>query len=268
MALDSVDKLVAGFQKPRTFGKSFTPSTLGQLRVHSIFQGIGMPGPGVASSAGVAGEALSAPLLGCIPRSNPTSGLQARLARLTAFTSQAGMLWLVDRLWQNSGLSVTSTSTQTVSSVTLPARDDNGATDGFGVMCGVEVTSAVGTGTPTLTLSYTSSAGFGGRTVSIAVAGASAGVGAMEIFPWASGDRGIRSIQSLGQSATRTTGAFSLVLFRVIAMMDCQAANVNFLDPITGALPRIYDDSCLQFLWSPNSASATSMIGNLSEVWG
>lgn len=269
MTIASVDNLVAGFQPPRSFLKGTgTMPTVAALRAHSLFPIAGVPGIGTASAAGVAGSALVAPLAGCFPRSNPSSGLEARLARMAAYGTTAGMLLLVDRLWSNSGLSATLTTSQTVNSVAFPARDRNGSTNGEDVLVGVEVTATMGAGVPTLTLGYTNSAGTAGKTATTNVV-AAAPVGTFDMFPLAAGDTGVRSIQTFQANATRTSGSFSLVAYRVIQMLNMASGNLGGdLDAISGALPRIYDDSCLHLMFLPTAVTATFLAGNFAEAHG
>ena len=60
-------------------------------------------------------------------------------------SATAGAIVLVDRIWHNSGLSATITTSQTVNSNAWPARDDNESTNGEGVLVGMEVHAATGT---------------------------------------------------------------------------------------------------------------------------
>jgi|SRR6478735_624257 len=271
MAFDSVDSLIAGFQPPAFFGRQVTPATLGPLRVFGgTFSGSSIPGTGGGFSPGTAGEPMIGPALpGFLMKSNPPSGKEARLAKFAGFSSSSGMLWLVDRLWQNSGLAGSFTSTAlTMSGGGIPARDDNGTTDGLGVLCGIEAQTSVGAGVPTTTLTYTNSDGTSGRTSTITIPGASAAAGTIDLFPLASGDKGIRSVENIAQSSTRTSGTLGLVLYRVLAVLDLQSAIPASIDAISSGLPRIYDDSCLQLFWNPQSTSAQTYYGSIAEVWG
>jgi hypothetical protein len=54
MAIDSLDKVVAGAQTPREFWKVATPTLTGG-RPHSLFYLAGIPGAATAPSPGLAG---------------------------------------------------------------------------------------------------------------------------------------------------------------------------------------------------------------------
>lgn len=268
MAITTLDGALAGMQPPRPIVKAgITMAAVGQLRGYSPWYVAGNPGAATAGSAGVNGEALSGAVAGALPRSNPSSG-NAHLGRLSMTANVAGNLWLIDRLWQNSGLSVTSTTAQAISPATLPARDIAGSTNGDAVMAAIEWSATGGAGTPTVTLTYTDQSGNTGATGTFTGV-ASAPVGTFEIFTLAAGDTGVRAPTSFIQSATRTSGTMHLVLFRVLAMVTCPAANIGSeIDALTSGFPRIYDDSVLQFVWFPSATTATNFIGSYVETHG
>lgn len=268
MAITTLDGALAGMQPPQPFIKAgITMAAAGAMRGYTPFYVAGNPGAATAPSPGINGAAQSAPLAGCLVRTNPSSG-NAYLARLAATSSNSGVLWLIDRLWANSGLTVTSTTAQAITPATLPARDNAGTTNGAGVMAAIEWSATGGAGTPTVTLTYTDQDGNVGATGTF-TAVASPPVGTFEIFTLAAGDTGIRAPTSFIQSATRTSGTMHLVLFRVLAQVEVTAANIgNAIDVLTGGMPRIYDSSCLQFVWFPSATTAVNLIGQYVETQG
>ena len=273
MAITTLDGVIAGMQMPRPIVKAgVTMAAAGALRGWTNWYVAGNPGASTATAVGVNGEAVT-PALGStggrIPRTNPSSG-NAHLARWSMNSSQIGTLWLIDRLWQNSGLSTTLTTGQAITSATLPARSLDGTTNGAGVMAAVEWSGAGGAGVPTVTLRYNDQDGNAGTGTLTAVA--SPPVGTFEIFTLGAGDTGIRSLtaaDSFQQSATRTSGTQHLVLFRVIAMMEITAANVgNAVDALTSGMPRIYDDSVLQLVFFNSATAAANLTGTYIETHG
>lgn len=272
MAITGLDSVIVGAKPPVPIIKTgITMAAVGAMRGYTPWYAAGNPGASSAGSAGVNGEAVTASIgasvAGRIPRTNPSSG-NAHLARLAMTTNVAGSLWLIDRLWQNSGLTVTSTSAQSISPVTLPARCGDGTNNGANVMAAIEWSATGGAGIPTVTLTYTDQDGNTGATGTFTGV-ASPPVGTFEIFTLASGDTGIRAPTSFIQSATRTSGTMHLVLFRVLAQMECPLANVgNAIDAITAGLPKIYDDSVLQLVWFPSATTATNFIGSYVETQG
>jgi len=267
MAITTLDGVLAGMQYPSTYMKTATP-TLVVGRPHSLFYLAGMPGAAVASSAGVNGEALTA-YAGQLPFTNPVSG-NSYLARFNANSQQAGTLILCDRLWQNSGLSVTSTSGQTVNSVTWPARDVGGATSGNQVIIGLEVTSATGAGAPILSMSYTNQDGTGSKTGGGILTGvASSAVGAFYPMGLAAGDKGVQSIQSFTLSSSWTSGAFSLVAYRELARLDLVGyGQANAIDAITGGFSRLYDNTVPFLIFIPSITVAAVISGQFIYTQG
>lgn len=271
MAITTVDGAIAGTQAPQPFLKTgITMAAIGSQRAYTHWYAAGIPGASTATSVGINGEAVT-PALGStggrILRTNPVSG-DAHLARLALQANATGTLWLIDRLWQNSGLSVTSTTAQAITPATLPARSGDGTTNGANVMAAIEWSATGGAGTPTVTLTYTDQDGNAGATGTFTGV-ASPPVGTFEIFTVAAGDSGIRAPTSFIQNATRTSGTMHLVLFRVLAQIEITAANVgNAIDIITGGLPQIYNDSVLQFVWFPSGTGATTIAGQYIETQG
>lgn len=271
MAITTLDGVIAGFQHPKPIIKNgATMAAVGAQRGYTLFYVAGNPGASTATAVGINGEADTAATAhtnGRIPRTNPGTG-NAYLGRFAMSASQPGTMWLIDRLWDNSGLSTTSTALQSITPAALPARDLNGTTNGAGVMAAVEWSAAGGAGTPTVTLTYTDQDGNTGATGTL-TAVASPPAGTFEIFTLAAGDTGVRAPTGFQQTATRTSGTQHLVLFRLIAQIEVTAANIgNAIDALTSGMPRIYNDSVLQLVWFPAATTATNFMGSYTETQG
>jgi hypothetical protein len=274
MAITTLDGAIAGMVAPRPIIKvGITTAAVGAMRGYTPWYAAGNPGASTATAIGVNGEAVT-PALGSvggrIPRTNPSAGLNAYLGRFAIQASQAGTMWLIDRMWQNSGLSTTLTTGQPITSAALPARDNNGTANGAGVMAAIEWSATGGAGTPTVTLRYNDQDNNSGTGTFTAVA--SPPVGTFEIFTLGAGDTGIRSLtaaDSFQQSATRTSGTMHLVLFRVLAQVEVTAANIgNAVDALTSGFPRLFDDTVLQLVWFPSVTTATNWVGQYIETQG
>src|SRR4030043_945755 len=216
MALPSMDAGIAGMQYPREFAKAVT-GTMVAGRPHSLFYLAGIPGAAVAPTPGIGGAVLTS-YSGQIPFTNPISG-STYLARLQGQATQAGTLMFCDRLWHNSGITITSTSEQTFTGAAqIPARDALGTNAGEQVYGAVEVSAATGAGTPALTLKYNNQSGTANKTATnINATVATSIAGTFYPIGLAAGDRGIRLAQSLTLSATWTSGTIHVVLYRIIA---------------------------------------------------
>lgn len=265
MAITTLDGALAGMQYPREFHKSLT-GTLVAGRPHSLAQMNGIPPAIAAPSAGIGGEVLTT-LAGQIPFTNPGAG-NTYLAKFLGQASQNGSLLLCDRLWQNSGIDVTSTGEQTfTSSAQIPARDENGSNAGVGVYAALEVITAVGAGTPTITLKYTDQDGNPDATATnIVSVVASSILGTFYPIGLAAGDSGIQKAQSLTLSATMNSGTVSLVLYRVIARLDLPLAlSANSLDLLTSGFVRMYDNSVPFLVFIPSTTTTSTISGEI--IW-
>lgn len=264
MAITSLDGVGAGAQYPREFIKAATP-TLVAGRPHSLAYLAGIPGPATASVAGLSGEALTT-WAGQLPFTNPGAG-ETELCRFVGQGTWAGMLTLADRLWQNSGFTITSTGVQTVNSVAFPARSVDGTANGDGVLLGVEVSTITGAGTPTITVTYTNQSGTGSRTgTNIIGTAASSVVGTFYPIGLQDGDTGVRSVQSLQLSSSWTSGVIHLVAYRVIARLELMQDNVsNAADWVALGGPKMYDNTVPMLIYTARSTTAASVQGNV--VW-
>jgi len=271
MAITTLDGAIAGFQPPQPIMKvGITMAAVAAQRAYTPWYASGNPGASSATAIGINGEAVT-PALGStngrIRRTNPVSG-NAHVGRLVANATSAGTLWLIDRLWQNSGLVATSNTAQAITPAALPARSGDGTANGANVMAAIEWSATGGAGTPTVTLTYTDQDGNTGATGTFTGV-ASPPVGTFEIFTLAAGDTGIRAPTSFIQSATRTSGTMHLVLFRVLAQVEVTAANIgNAIDALTSGLPQVYNDSVLQLVWFPTGTTATTITGQYIETQG
>lgn len=272
MAITTLDGAIAGMNPPEPYMKvGVTMAAVAAQRAYTPWYAAGNPGASVANAAGINGQAVT-PALGTsvdgrIRRTNPGAG-NAYLARLGVQATVAGTLWLIDRVWQNSGLVVTSTGAQAITPAALPSRSGDGTANGANIMAMIEWSAAGGAGVPTVTLSYTDQDGNTGATGTFTGV-ASPPAGTCEIFTLAAGDTGIRAPTSFIQSATRTSGTMHLVLFRCLAQIECTSANIgNSIDALTSGFPQLFNDTTLQLLWFPTATTATTISGQYIETQG
>jgi hypothetical protein len=195
----------------------------------------------------------------------PTGAMYLRDANVAS--SVAALLQLWDVLWVNNGLVVTTTTAQTITQPTLPARDVNGTTNGEGINAAILVTTATtnASAITNMTLSYTNSDGVAGRTATVASFAATAVAGYIAQFRLAAGDKGIRSIQSITLGTSLLTGAVSLMLYRALLSRPLLNANVG------GTLNnksdiKIYNGSCIHAVILSNGTTATTLTGSLELV--
>lgn len=218
---------------------------------------VGTPGVnGVATACDVVGTAgtggalsTGSPLL-----PDPSSG-SWYLTRFGVNAAVANTHQLIDILWYNTGLTVTTTTAQNITTPTLPARDVNGSTNGEGLKIALYALTALGNAAAVSnsTVSYTNSDGTAGRTATFSAlvgrqAPATPVIGTWMPFELAAGDRGVRSIQSITLTTTYTSGTMMLVIYRPIALEGVPVANYpsGSLVMRQGIEPgvRIYNDTC------------------------
>jgi hypothetical protein len=269
MAITTIDGVLAGCKAPQFVFKTASSGLIAG-RPYTPFYAAGIPGAAIAPTPGISGTALTT-YLGQIPFTNPSVGQTTYVARfIAAPVGQTGTVLLADRLWHNSGITITSTAAQTINSVAFPARDENGSTDGVSVLLGVEVSTATGAGTPTITVSYTNSAGIGSRTGTNAVAtNATSAIGTFYPIALQAGDVGVRSVQSITLSATWTSGTIHLVAYRVISSVQCSISGVaQAVDVLTGGMPIMYNNSVPFLIFNPTTTTASGVVGSLTVTQG
>lgn len=261
MAITTLDGALAGMRPPEYFAKAVT-GTLVAGRPMSLFYLAGIPGAAAAPAPGLAGAALTS-YAGQIPV--PAASNNTHLARFSGVSSaQGGILMLCDRLWHNSGLTVTTTTAQTVNSAAWPARDKNGSTNGVGVYIGLEIVTATGAGAATPSISYTDESGNAGSTGSMQVTYAASSIaGTFYPFTLAAGDTGVRSIQTCTLGVSMTSGSISLVAYRPLAMVEVSQAGLpNAVDALTSGMPRLYDNTVPFLIFVPQTTNTTLITGS------
>lgn len=246
-----------GFFKDSGFPGAYSLGTPGLNGVVTDCSVVGTAGSGGALSVG-------APLF-----TNAASGsLYLRSATITS--AAVGTYALIDVLWYNTGLVVTTTTAQTTTSPTLPARDVNGSTNGEGVALALLTTTAntnaaVITGT---TASYTDSDGNAGNTATFAAlvgfqAPATPVIGTWMPFTLAAADRGIRALASITLTTSYGAGALSAMLYRTLAVVGVSVVN-NPTTLVPEISTRLYNGSCLAWVALGNPATTAPAITSAS----
>lgn len=179
----------------------------------------GFPGawsPGTPGLSGRATDGTTVADSGCVPLVAPGSGKTRVLQSFGGSATQVAQFRMVDVLWVNSGLVVTTTTAQALAPVAIPARDQNNTANGDGCLAGILVTASTtnAAAVTTITISYTNSAGVAGRTGTIPSFAATAVVGSVFWFTLQAGDVGVRSIDSITLGTSLLTGTISLIIAR------------------------------------------------------
>ena len=232
----------------------------------------GFPGawsPGAPGINGRVTNGTTAADNGCIPIKNPSVGANY-LTEIQMASSVNHAHLFFDCLWVNSGIAVTTTTAQAITTPSLPARDINGTTNGEGCMIGLLVTTANtnAAAVANTTISYTNSDGVAGRTATLSpIAGsqipASPVIGTIVWFNLAAGDKGVRSIQSITLGTSLAAGAVSLMIARNIAMIGTTIPNVSAQKIIGAPGIRLYNGTCMLHCVMASTTTATFFNGEV-----
>jgi hypothetical protein len=273
MAITTLDGIIAGAKPPIHFIK--TTGTMEAAAVpHSLAYAGGMPGPAVAPTSALAGDALTS-YAGQLPM--PSFANNTYLMKFCAASYvTGGTLILIDRLWHNAGIDETQTTAQTINSAAWPARDITGTTNGAGVMIGIEVSTATSSAAVTnTTMEYTNSAGTPTRTATIPSTTpgggfpATAVAGTFVSFSLQAGDVGVRSIQTLTLGTSYGGGEIHLVAYRVLAMLDSVGGALGgSQDMVQCGFPRLYDNTVPFLLWNASATTSTQIQGEIIVTQG
>jgi len=196
------------------------------------------------------------------------------LTQATITTTVANSYALWDVVWVNSGLSVTTTTGQTINSVAFPARDNNGTTNGEGYMIGVYAVAALGNAAlvSNSTITYTNSAGTGSRTATLSAVNpnnfpATPVIGTVVWFELQAGDIGVQSIQTVTLNTTLTSGTASVFVARKLIDISAPAVNVNFKNELNaGNGVVLYDNACILPFVQSAATTAHSIQGTVTTI--
>lgn len=275
------------------WNKNFLPTTAAVAgEWHCLARGAGNPAADTIYNTGtnLAFQATSDSTAGAggIQHGGNVSTATKHIVNASAFTAAATVapcvLMLVDLLGFYRVTSTTTITAQTLdNTVTIPRY-----TGGEGVQAFMWANNAtpLGAATPNLSINYTNSAGTSGKvTPTVLPIGKTAGSNGLVIYsgtgsgkygpfmPLASGDKGIRSIQSVTISASYVSGEFSIGLCRPLLTLPITTLGVaserDLINQVP-SLPRVYDGANL--VWLMYSGAATpvnsSLIGHLDFGWG
>ena len=280
MAIQSIDQLVSAISTGQTTrydwnkitggsayaaGRWYDGSMLGALPIANAWAGTALNWVSCNESTGNGTQVFG------IPHGGNVSPLVKHLLNMnawgTAATSVPGTLMLVDLQGYYPGISNNTTSAQTlVGTPTLRY------TNGEGCRMYWVQTAAAGATAQNIALSYTDQAGNTGNALGATVAMTASGIAGHishagtaannygPFLPMASGDTGVRSVQTVTFSAANT-GTGALCIARPLAQITLSVAGLmtekDLLNQIP-SLPVIKDGACLVWLYGAGAATAAS----------
>ncbi|HQZ60249.1 MAG TPA: hypothetical protein PLQ39_11280 [Acinetobacter sp.] len=194
-------------------------------------------------------------------------------------TGVPSQLMLVDMQGYYPGINMNLATSQTLLSTPTLRY-----TDGVGVRASLVVVTTTGATAHNLSMTYTNSASVGSRTLPVTVSctasaitphithSGTAGNNYGPFLPLASGDVGIKSVQSVQLSAASLAGTAALVLYKPLMTIPLTTLGIaserDFLNQIP-SLPQIKDGACLTWLYFAGAATAasTNFYGSLEMGW-
>ncbi len=245
------------------FNKTSLGATV-QASSYDLWQAGGQPAAGTFGTA-LTGRHIDGTYAAGMDFTNPTAPATLHLLSFGAgSTVSLGTLLLYDRVYEYPFTGTVLSGTFVAP--TLQARDAAGATAGAGLYMMLETFSATARAAVTVTPSYTNSAGTASRTNAFTSTAGTALAGGLSnptgspfIIPLASGDVGVRSIQSYTLSASALAANMCLTIFRPLAYLPVLAAQSYVERDLVlqlAGLPRIYNDSALSLMLISNTTSA------------
>jgi hypothetical protein len=277
MAITSENGILSGILPQIPFYKAATTAKAASISHAAGLISGGYPPAFTSASPGLSGATVIGPtntLGGTFPFINPSTGNTYLVRAILNIGPSTQSVGLFDLLWYNSGIVVTTTTAQTVSSVALPARDNAGTTNGAGVYCWLYASVATTNASviTNTTISYTNSAGTTGQTATLNMAGgwpATANAGTFLPFSLAAGDLGIQSIQSITLGTSYVAGTINLFLIREIAFVPfVSATSSQILDWANLGFPKLFNGTALSYYVVPSGTGVGAVSGSLTYSQG
>jgi hypothetical protein len=264
VTISTINDIVSGISQSQGINvlKNITvPKAIGSYQ--SSWLGVGFPGAGSSPPLYTAGTGYNClnTTSGALPYVNPIN--QNWLAKAAVTSTIAGTLFIYDRLWACTGMPFGAATYTVTTPGSLPARiTDNG----LGTELWCENTIAAGAATGTLTASYYDANGTLSSAVINPVVSAPL-IGQAQPFPLAVGATGVKSLVSLTNSATWTSGSFGAIICKQIASIPVSLAGIGtVLDWASLGLPQIAASACLFFIWQGGAATANQVMANFDII--
>lgn len=258
MAITTQDGLVAALAGAQKIVVQKASVTAVAGRTLSLWSATGVPGTGeVTNGQAAAGAVATSSLTGAVGFTNG-GGLTNYLLNVSGQSAATGSLIIFDRLWDwtsgGSGWSATTTGAQNTTSPAALTRPD---ANGNYTELWVETLAAGGAASGTSTITYTDPGGTGSRSATLLASKISSPpIGTIEQYALQAGAvSGVKSIQTLNNSATWTSGTFRISIVRRLAQIPV-TANLGFtVDAFTLGMPIVYDNACLGLAFFANSTT-------------
>jgi hypothetical protein len=278
MSITTVDGIVAGLLPSTPYQKaSFTGEAAGQWA--TLMALAGNPGAAALGTPGLNGATVSQSTLGgALPYTNPSGSNLGYLAKMAmSVGANLTSFCLYDLLWYNTGITITTTTQQAITSVTFPSRciPASGTTpdaNGGGLECWLWASATTGNAgaIANTTFAYTNQAGTGSRSAGLVYSFPATGqAGTIVPFALQAGDTGIRSIQGITLGTSYVSGTVNMLVVRRIAEVYFPVSPAGAVyDFASLGLPRIYDSSALYGACLLSGTAAGNVAGSFNFAQG
>jgi hypothetical protein len=289
MSIESQDQLISSLSNGKTSRYDWNKITGGAAYTAGRWYDMSMLA-GIPIANTFAGTALNAQVpteasgFGIYHGGNTLTEIKSVLnvgAVSAVATAVPATLMLVDMCLYYPSINMNVATAQTLVNTSTLTRYTTGA----GLRAYLVTQTTTGATAHNIAISYTNQAGTAGRALPVTVAGTASaitphithsGVAANNygpFLPLASGDTGVRSVQSLTLSAASGAGTAALVLCKPITTIPITTAGVFAERDLVNQLPSlpvIQDGACLVWLYFAGAATAasTNIYGNIQTVWG
>ena len=258
MAIATVSDIAAALstaQRMRFIKNITAPKAAGAFQ--SAWLGTGIPGAGAAPPAYTAGSGYTCDrtTVGALAQAN--GAVKNWLARLQAAMTQPGVLFIADRLWNCAGMGFAATTYTVTTPGALPARITD---DGVGCELWVEQNVAAGSVTGTLTANYKNVADDAKAGV-IATLVSSPVIVQMQPVPLQAGDTGIKSLVSVVNGGSWTSGTWGMTILKNHAQIEIPGIGYGVTQDWSKVLTGIPADACLFFYFLANGTTAPVALG-------
>jgi hypothetical protein len=228
----------------------------------SAWMANGNPPAGVAPPAYTAGSGYTCDKSTTGALNYVNGAVQNWLAKWAAFCTGVGTIIIADRLWSCSGMGYAASTYTVTTPGALPARiTDNG----LNCELIVEQFAAAGAASGTLTCNYLDSGG-GSRAGVIPAVVSAPVTGQVQFVPLLN-NLGVKSLVSVVNSATWTSGTWGMTIIKRIAEIPINVAAAGTpLDWAGLGIPKLPADCCLFFIYCADGTTARTIFGRVNVI--
>ena len=241
MAINTLDQFIASSKQLVSYHKTASRTTVAAA-AFSVFDLAGNPSAGTLAIGNTTSGVVPTSSVAGYPKLNSFSGLDGVISGVTFGNSVACRFTLFDCLFSAGAFAFNAASALTGQPSYLTRVPNLNNTEIW-----IECVTAF-TGNQSIAVTYTNQDGVTGKTTGTIATGIAPTVGRMLQLPLASGDTGVRTIESV-TSTVATAGTFNVHVMRRLWSGRVRIANDGDThDMLKTGLPPLYDTSALRFV--------------------